>query len=373
VATGVFAHAEAIRLHQEALSVVASLPAGRDRDRQELAIRQALAAPLNARYGYASSQLQQTLERSVALAQSLDHKDATLNGMVALWSSRFVQGRMTDCYQIANQALSLAEANSKVSGPAHFAVGGSALTLGMPADGLRHLELAAGLAEGALIVVGNRSDLHARVWAAHAHWLLGHDDDALANCAAAISAARALDNPYNLTVTLAYLAVTQQLGRDTAGLKETLTELRELCERYDFAYYREWALILDGWSQPDESGIERARRGISQLKAAGAFARMPYWLSLLAGLLARADQPAAARATLDAALAAGQAHDDLWWLPEVMRMRAAYDGEQAAITRLRSAAEMASAHGSLALLRRCQDDLAQRGVPLPAPGVRPLA
>ena len=50
---------------------------------------------------------------------------------------------------------------------------------------------------------------------------------------------------------------------------------------------------------------------------------MPYWLSLLADLLARGNQAEAARATLDAALVAGQARDDLWWLPEVMRMRAA--------------------------------------------------
>ena len=70
---------------------------------------------------------------------------------------------------------------------------------------------------------------------------------------------------------------------------------------------------------------------------------MPYWLSLLADLLARGGRPDAARATLDAALVAGQAHDDVWWLPEVMRMRAAYDDEEAAIARLRSAAQLASA------------------------------
>jgi hypothetical protein len=52
----------------------------------------------------------------------------------------------------------------------------------------------------------------------------------------------------------------------------------------------------------------------------------------------------------------------VWWLPEVMRMRAAHDQEQAAISRLRSAAQLASAHGSVALVRRCERDLAERGV-----------
>ena len=122
------------------------------------------------------------------------------------------------------------------------------------------------------------------------------------------------------------------------------------------------------------AGIDLAQRGIGNLKSEGAFARMPYWLSLLADLLARDGRPGAARATLDAALAAGHAHDDVWWLPEVMRMRAAYDEEQAAIARLRSAAQMASEHGSVALLRRCERDLGQReAFAFPLPGVPPTA
>jgi hypothetical protein len=96
---------------------------------------------------------------------------------------------------------------------------------------------------------------------------------------------------------------------------------------------------------------------------------MPYWLSLLADLSARDNQPGTARATLDAALAAGRVHDDVWWLPEVMRMRAAYDQEQAAIARLLAAVQMASQHGSAALIRRCERDLGTRGVRPPAPGV----
>ncbi len=54
-------------------------------------------------------------------------------------------------------------------------------------------------------------------------------------------------------------------------------------------------------------------------------------------------------------------------------MRAAYDDEEAAPSRLRSAAQLASEHGSAALLRRCQGDLEERGVRLSAPGVLPAA
>ena len=74
VAAGMFAHAEAIRLHKEALSGVRHLPEGKDRDRQELQVLEAMAAPLNARYGYSSPQLQRALERSIDLAESLGAK-----------------------------------------------------------------------------------------------------------------------------------------------------------------------------------------------------------------------------------------------------------------------------------------------------------
>ena len=362
VAAGVFAYAEAIRLHREALSIVRGLPGGRDKDGQELAVLEAMAAPLNARYGYSSTELQETLERSLSLAESLGRKDSTLRGLVSLWTSRFVQGRIADGYRIATRALTLVDLGSEMSGPAHFAVGGSAVSLGMPAEGLRHLELAAKQASGAVsLSVGTRPDVHGTAWAAHAHWLLGHDHDAVSSCDDAVQLARSIGHPYSLAVALAFAGITRQIGHDMPGLREVVEELREICDRHDFAYYREWVLILEGWSRADQRGISLARRGISNLKSAGSFARMPYWLSLLADLSARNGRHGAARATLDAALIAGQAHDDVWWLPEVMRMRAAHDEEEAAIARLRSAAELASAHGSVSLLRRCQEDLAKKG------------
>jgi DNA-binding SARP family transcriptional activator len=374
VAAGMFAHAEAIRLHEKALSIIAAMPAGRDRDSRELAVLEAMAAPLNASYGYSSPNLQRTLERSIALAGSLGRKESTVAGMAALWATEFVQGRTADSYQTAISALSLADPQSALGGQAHFAVGGAAVSLGMPAEGLRHLELAAKLTSGTVpLSIGTRPDVHSQAWAAHAHWLLGHDDDAVAASSEAIKLARSMDHPYSVAVTLAYGSITGQMRHDLAGLRTSVDELRELCDRYDFAYYREWALILDGWSRAGTEGLELAQRGIANLKAKGAFARMPYWLSLLADLSARDNRPGAARATLDAALVAAQAHDDLWWLPEVMRMRAAHDEGEAAVARLRSAAELASAHGSAALLRRCEHDLRARGVRLSAPGVLPTA
>jgi DNA-binding SARP family transcriptional activator/tetratricopeptide (TPR) repeat protein len=361
IAAGMFAHSEEIRLHERALAIIAALPPGRDRDSRELAVLEAMAAPLNARYGYSSPGVQQALERSIALAESLGRQDSKVAGQAALAAALFVRGRTADSHRMATRALELADPESELAGQAHFAAGCSAFGQGMPAEGLRHLELAAKLASGAVwLTVGTRPDVHGKAFSAHAHWLLGHQGEALTACREAIMLARAIDHPYNQAVALAYGAITHQMRGDLPELRNAVDELRRLCERYDFAYYREWALILDGWSREGASGADLARRGIGNLKSNGAFARMPFWLSLLADLRARDKRPGAARATLDAALAAGRVHHDAWWLPEVMRMRAAYDDDQAAVARLLCAAALASEHGSVALLRRCERTLRER-------------
>jgi DNA-binding SARP family transcriptional activator/tetratricopeptide (TPR) repeat protein len=365
VAAGRFAHAEAIRLHKKALAMLGDLPGGVARDGEELAVLEAMAAPMNARYGYASRELQHTLERTIALAESLGRADSTITGMLGLWTSRFVQGRTADSYQVATRALTAAEPDSELSGPAHFAVGGAALSLGRPAEALHHLDLAAMLTGGDLsLTVGTRPDVHCLAMAAHAHWLLGNEEGALASCLDAITLARSVGHPYSLAVALAYGSITHQMRGDLPRLSGSVAELRDLCDRYGFAYYREWGLVLAGWARADGPGIELARQGVGNLRSEGSFARMPYWLSLLADLLARGGQADAARSTLDAALAAGHAHDDVWWLPEAMRLRAAHDEAQGAVSRLRAAARMAAEHGSAALLRRCEQDLAARGVPV---------
>ncbi|EME62841.1 SARP family transcriptional regulator [Rhodococcus ruber BKS 20-38] len=372
VASSTFAHTEAIRLHKKALAIARTQLEGRSAALQELAVREAMAAPLNAGYGYSSPELQQTLERSIRLAESLGRKDSLLAGLVGLWSSRFVQGNIAGAHEVATRALTLVDPGSPLRGSAHFAFAGSAVALGRPEEALHHFDRAAALTRGApSLTVGTRPDVHGRAWAAHAHWLLGHTDAALTCCTEAVRLARTIDHPYSLAVALAYSGITHHLRADRAALDAAVAELTDLCTRYGFAYYSEWALILDGWSRGGEAGLAQTRRGIDTLRSAGSFARMPYWLSLLADLSVREGDPGAARAALDAAIVAGQARDDLWWLPEVMRMRAAHDDHDTAITRLRAAARTAAAHGSAALLRRCARDLAEHGVDLPLPGVPP--
>jgi hypothetical protein len=240
---------------------------------------------------------------------------------------------------------------------AHFAVGTSAVVLGRPAEAVVHLDHVVEHGGDHRLSVGTRPDVHGRASATHAHWLLGDDARAEAEGRAAVAVARMSGGPYNLAVALGYAAVVHQIRGAADELSAAVAELRELCDRYRFAYYRNWALVLEGWSRGDGAGLELARRGVANLDAEGSRVRMPYWQSIVAVLCTATGRHDEARARLDAAIVDGRAREDLWWLPEVLRLRAAHDDEPQRIVRLHEAAALATRQQSVALLRRCEADL----------------
>ena len=83
-------------------------------------------------------------------------------------------------------------------------------------------------------------------------------------------------------MALGYAALTHQLRADEESLRRATGELHQLCRRHEFAYYGQWALVLDGWATGGPAGIAQIRLGIGQLRSQRAFTRMPYWLALLA-------------------------------------------------------------------------------------------
>jgi len=281
-----------------------------------------------------------------------------LISLVGLFGTRYVQGHTAESHEIARRSLELSDLHPDVKGQAHFAVAGSATSLGHHEQSLPHFALAHELCYGAPpSPVGSRVEVHARAWSAHAMWLLGRDADALRWSDWAIARAEALEHPYSLAIALAYAAITSQLRGDRERTAEFAARVRETCSRYDFAYYGDWGLILGGWSAGGTSGAEQIREGLGNLRDQGALARQPYYLALLAETLMASGQSDAAGPVLESARVAA-AVSDRWWLPEIYRLdarRRPGGGQEL----LRRAAEVAGQHGAAALARRAADDLAQ--------------
>ncbi|WP_172651247.1 ATP-binding protein [Rhodococcus opacus] len=323
VAASVFANAEALRHFRDCLDLLEAMPVGRNRDAHEVDVRQGMSAPLTTLYGYSSAELEQTLDRTVELGQRLRRPKVVLGALIGLFAAHFVQGHTAQAHGIGVRALELSAADPEFEGQAQFAVAGAALALGRPRDAIEHFDVALrSFSDDYSFILGTRLEVHAHAWESHAYWMIGDEQKAARSCADALALGRTCGHPYSLAVALGYASVLYQIRGHDAALLASLTELRELCERYHFAYYSQWSQILEGRLLGGEPGIAKIREGLAELRRQRAFARMPYWLSLLAEVQIDVGWRDAARATLDAARIAAEQHDDRWWLPQVLRLRA---------------------------------------------------
>ena len=262
---------------------------GPDRDRRELAVLEAMAAPLNARYGYASGTLEAVLERSIALAEALGRADSLVDGLVGLWSSRFVQGRTRAAHRggdpgprargtgLRDQRRGALRVRRVGDEPRQAGRGAAAPRRGRSAPardaGQRrhpHRRAQPGLGRARALAPGRRRGGRGEL-------------------REAVERSRSLDHPYSLAVALAYAVMLRQMRGDRAGLQRMVAELRELCDRYGFGYYREWGLVLDGWCRGGTRGVDLARRGVANLRRRRC-ARAPALLVVAARRPARPDR-----------------------------------------------------------------------------------
>lgn len=323
VAAGVFANADALRLFRDCLDLLEAMPVGRNRDAHEVDVRLGMSAPLTTLYGYSAPPLERTLDRTMELGQRLRRPKVVLGALIGLFAVHFVQGHTAQAHGLGLRALELSAADPEFEGQAHFAVAGGALGLGRPREAIEHFDIAQrSFSDDYSFILGTRLEVHCHAWESHAYWMIGDAQAAEQACVDALALGRTCGHPYSLAVALGYASVLHQVRGDDSALLASLTELRQLCERYHFAYYSQWSQILEGRLLGGEPGIAKIRDGLAALRRQRAFARMPYWLSLLAEVQIDIGSTAAARATLDAALIAAEQHDDRWWLPQVLKLRA---------------------------------------------------
>lgn len=319
VAAGMYAHEDALGLLDTARELLTSLPGGRDRDGDELSILEESIPPINARYGYSAARLRTACERSVELADRLGHRSRMVTAMVGLWASRFVQGRMTESYEVAGRAVALVEPGDARFGQAHFSLAGSALHLGHIDDAVEHFAIGYRSMGDESLSVGTRARVHTAAWWANALWFAGDPAGAASLAAQATAEARLTGHRYTIVVALAYEAITRQLLGEREACAAAAAEVRDLCARHQFSYYGEWGRILGGWVAGGRPGARLIEQGLDALQAQGALARRSYWLGLLGATTPDADRAEQVFADADAD---ARERAERLWEPVLDRLRA---------------------------------------------------
>jgi len=363
VAARVSAHDEAIRCLSIGLGLLPHVPAGRDRDGQELALRATLSRSLTAARGYAASETEENIER-IAVLETGDRGAIPVRWLWGLWTMRFVLGDFNAARRLAEQALVYAEDDENCRCEAHHALAGSLASLGELEASRRHFEIAIAAYDEArpqYSALGSELGVFSHAWYSNVLCLLDFPDKARMHAEKAIAHATRLDNPYSLAVAHAYASLTHHLRRDVAAMRSCAEALTSLCDRHGFTYYSEWGLIFLGWVACHEGryadGIGLIETGLARLDAQRAQARRPYYLSLLAEGFAAAGQTSEALAHLERALSIAGERGDAWWLPELLRQKGELLGSREGDALLQQAIDIARAQGSRLLQRRAESAL----------------
>jgi DNA-binding SARP family transcriptional activator len=358
------AHREAARHLGSALSLLRRLPRSADRDRREVAIQLALAAPLNATVGYASHELQRALERGLELAEELGDRERAILALNGLYHVHFVRGSTLRSLEIAETALALTGDDPRFLTIGHLAVAGTAGSVGDLDRAVTGFERA--IADFDPHVsrsspFGLDGAVFAHAWSAHALWLRGRSGAARAASAAAVDRAGELDHPFLQALAFAYSALRCQLAGEIDLLLNHARTASVLCERYGFPYYGEWGAILEGWALRDHAdGVDRIEVALDTLRRIDAHARFPYYLVLLADAHLAAGRQGPARAVLTGALATAVANDDRWWLAEVHRTIAEVESGTVADAHEEKALRVAIKQHAFALAVRAAASIARR-------------
>ncbi|MGZ6123488.1 MAG: ATP-binding protein [Myxococcales bacterium] len=360
VAAAVYAHPRAVSLLRRALEIVMRRDESRDRDREELPLLLEQTPSLRAIHGYTDPGLKAVLERARVLAERLEDSAALFQVLRSLWGLRFVSGDLSGTLEIAGQMRDLAALLGRYEAESHHALAGPLAHAGQLEKAIQHFEQARCLyhpedARQHLIVFGSDLSVFNSAWEAHALWMSGLEDRAVASADEAVRTAQALGHAYSEALAQAYAAVLHYMRGDRRACAQAADGARAVCERHGFAYYRHWGTLLGAWARADgdlAAAVRTMRGALASLEEEGAAARRSIYLAAMAEVLAAAGRKEEALAVLDEAEDHAATSGDVLWSPELQRLRALLLPERA-VEHAQLALQRAEAMRARPLVVRC--------------------
>ena len=191
------ANEEAIAHLRRALTLLATLPATRERDQRELRLQAAIGPPLTAVRGWSHPENEHAYARARELAARIGESPDLPRVLAGLADAYLVKGEFATSADVAREALGMAERTGEAFDlvAAHCQTGMPLFFQGDFTRALRHLERSAELydpaAHAALAYsTGIDRGINSRGYAALCHLYLGHLDRALADSESAVTLAR---------------------------------------------------------------------------------------------------------------------------------------------------------------------------------------
>ena len=364
---------EAIGELKAALELITLLPQSEARDRTELDILISQAIPYTLTKGYAAPEVETVYRRAMETCSRLAENARSFAVIYGFWRFYLLRADYANALNLSEQLVRMASASNDLAEAvtSNRAAGATRFYTGRFGDALDHLgqtariEPASDLRKAILAydVVDPWVVNHA--YSGLAMWIAGRTDEARQANDLAVSLARKVNHPFTLALALCFAQWTYQFCGNSGRVKELAGEALSLSDRYGFKFWTGWAEILLASAETGSDEAETRRRmraGLATWQSTGSELGLSYFQCLLAAHSVGTD----ARLLLDAAEHFAQERGEMFWLPEIHRLRGRLvlgedpggDAVQAEAS-FRTALATADALGARSLALRASLDLAR--------------
>ena len=360
-------NAEAIGEFGHALELVTLLPLSTARDTLELNILIAQAIPYTLTRGYAAPEVEAVYRRAMETSARLPEEAQSFAVIYGFWRFYLLRGDYANALQLSEQLLRHATTHHDLAMDvtSNRAFGATRFYMARYEESLQHLRRTSDIVPEAKLrnailsydVVDPWVVNHA--YAGTALWIYGQPAEAILQSDKAIALARQINHPFTLALALCFGQWTHQFNADQLRVNELATEALALSNKYGFTFWTGWAEMMLAWADRsvDKPVIRQRMRSALQLwQSTGSQLGLSYFQCLLA------EQSEGVEATLllDAAEKFANEREELFWLPEIHRLR----GNHALNERYDEA--QVKAEASFRQAMACADSLQAQGLGLQA-------
>lgn len=328
-AVSVSAPREAAALARQGLDLVAALPPSPEVASRELHLLIVLGVPLAALVGYANPEVERTYKRALQLSRELDAREALFPCLWGLWVLYHVRADLPRALESAQNALAVAEGSGdrRLLTAANVFLGYTRGHMGELDAALEHCRRAEAMFEPewhAFYMALSALDPSIASLAQQGRLLalLGERDEALDKAQQAVALARSVRTPNAIGFALVWLAFVHQLRDEPDAVREVTGEALALATEHGLADVQGWAVVLHAWTLPDpQASLGMMRFSLDAQRHFGSEIARPHQLALVADVQARAGDVEGALATLDEALEQAVRTRDVYYEPELHRMK----------------------------------------------------
>ena len=330
-AAGQSAYVEAIAHLHRGLDLLHSLPESPARAGREIELQLALGLCLYT--GKGAVEAKPVYMRALELAESSGEPQQRFEALYGAWQSTRdnVSGGITAARPLSERLLRMAEreGDDGLRLQAHHSAWTTSYFSGDPATAREHADAGRLLydpdkhAAHRFVYGGHDPGVCARFNSAHAEWLLGYPEKALASITDALALAERIAHPYTLGLALTVSSLVYFNRREPEralsqlDAAEVLAAEQRLTLIYETGMLRGVALLGQGVV---EEAIARIREGVTRWTRLGRTLLLPYGLAFLAEGLARGGDRAAAMAALRDGLETAGATGEHMWDAELHRL-----------------------------------------------------